>query len=785
VVFLIDNSPSVLIGDTTGDGTPDGPPTDEQDVRLRLTRFVVNVLGLDPTSASQRVGAISFAGSDPPTQTLMPLTPVRDWSKADFAAIREVDQGSGTDYAAALSAASEILFPPDASDCSLGDRRCDVVMVTDGVFDSIRRGRPAVEEILQDLDSRGVSVHVLTFETKDQNVWEGFLTNTLISTYQPSVTLASPSQVYDTMLRDLGAEALLAGLTPVEVSGEEIVPLKVPPFRTWTRYQILPDSPMTATFLHAGQVLTPVVAGTDYTFFQPPTGNWSMRLQGDGLAYYRHAGEGIADLSLYLRDLEEYLALGEDATIRAGLVAGGVPVTDLSLFTITATLSGTAGITDRVRLKPDEANDMFATTVPSTRFESDVYAVDVTAESDVPAVEVQPATGQFEVVVPPTLTITVTPTGPVQPGESVAVTVTVGNWNSGYMPELWLGRLDGSTLVTSLQPHLPGTFVAHVSHLTSATALVAQIPHLRNGSVAVAVLSPQARSYGGWEWGVLLSAVFVGLIFGVSLKRLSRGKSVRNIVRNPADSEAWESWRNFSIERDWPVISGLGEKFARAWRAKKAELRATGEDKNAGGEDKIALECLLNPRAWGKEHPWAELHKRLEIRHTGAIAILVYAGLRVSTVHLDFEGDPIPPLEVLEGMGLELSRGREGARFIDEFLDRSHCCQVFDSILSFFEEKDIADDDESLSIWKEYDVLIRYAGSHITERASGGGFVEKVEESCVKLAKRAKPIDERLARLLSLIGSEDLVYDEVCKDLESHPLLKEVHSRLGGEEKCQ
>ena len=88
IIFLIDNSQSV----STGEGAPDRQPTDPGRMRLRLTRFMINILGIAPASANQRAGIISFAGS---TSTLMPLTPVLNWSKADFAEIRAVRQTEG------------------------------------------------------------------------------------------------------------------------------------------------------------------------------------------------------------------------------------------------------------------------------------------------------------------------------------------------------------------------------------------------------------------------------------------------------------------------------------------------------------------------------------------------------------------------------------------------------------------------------------------------------------------------------------------------------------------
>jgi hypothetical protein len=469
IVFLIDNSLSVY----TGEGTPDGQPTDPAQVRLRLPYFVTRLLGLAPASAERRVGIISFAGS---TETLMPLTPVLDWSKADLAEIRVVRHQGGTDFALALNAVSEML----AADCSPSVRRCDVVMVTDGIFERNRawRDQQAVEDTLRGLHARGVYVHLFTFDVGDPK-WQEFLTDDLISTYQPSVASASPGQVYGAVLRSLGDEALLTSLTPVEVVGEEVVSLAVPDFHTWIRYQILPDSPLTVTFLYAGQTVAPVVAGAEYTLFQPQAGEWSLRLQGNGLVYYRQAGVGVADLSLYLRAPEGALPLGEAVTVCAGITMGGAPVTNLTPFEVTATISGTTGTIGPLGLEPDETSGLFTITVPSDRFESSVYTVTLTAQSSVPNTRVQPVTGRFEVVALPTLAMTLTPAGSLRPGQSVHAIVTVANWRPGYVPRLQLyGPGGGSVVTPTWSTQGTGVFTSVItppSDIGSSFAVIAQL----------------------------------------------------------------------------------------------------------------------------------------------------------------------------------------------------------------------------------------------------------------------------------------------------------------------
>ncbi|MCP4536536.1 MAG: VWA domain-containing protein [Chloroflexi bacterium] len=419
---MIDNSQSV----STGEGTLDKRPTDPVHIRLRLTHFVIHALSISPTSANQRVGAISFAGS---TETLMPLTPVLDWSKADFAEIRAVRQTGGTDFTRALNTASNML----TTDCSPDVRRCDIIMITDGIFEryNARKSQGAVQDTLQDLQSRGIFVHILTFSVGDQK-WQEFLADNLISTYQFGLTSTHPDHVYSTVLHDLGLGALLTGLTPIEIAGEETIPLRIHEFHTWTRYQILPDSPLTVTFLHAGQVVMPIIADTEYTLFQPKAGEWSIHLEGNGLAYYRQTGKGVADLALHLHMPEGTLSLGKAVAIHAGISAGGTPVTDPTLFTVTATINGVTNTLAPLELAVDETIDLLTTTVPSDWFEKGTYTLTLTAQSHVPDLHVQPTTGQFEMTALPTLAMVVTPTEMTQPRQPVHVIVTVGNWQPEY-----------------------------------------------------------------------------------------------------------------------------------------------------------------------------------------------------------------------------------------------------------------------------------------------------------------------------------------------------------------
>jgi hypothetical protein len=466
VVFLIDNSQSVR----TGEGAPNGQPTDPEQVRLRLPRLAIQILSLDPASADWRVGAISFGNG---TETLIPLTAIPYWSTVDLTKIRAMEQ-RGTNFATALDAAYEML----PADCSPDVHRCDIVMITDGVFESYRarQYQRAAERALQGLQSRGASVHLLMFEEGDEK-WQEFLANGLIATYQPAITALPSHQVCAAALRSLGAEALLAGLTPVQVTGEETTTLTVPDFRTWVSYQVLADSPLTVTFLYAGQVVPPITNGSEYTLLQPQAGRWSMQLQGDGLAYYQQNGEGIADLSLYLHAPGQIVALGEDVTVRAGLTAGGAPVADLASFTVTGTIAG-AGVIWTLNLYPDETGGLFAATVPSAWLKAGVHTVTLAAQSTVPGLIVQPVTGQFQVVALPTLELT-TPPEPIRPGQSACVTVTVGNWKPGYTPTLqFYGPAAANVIQSPWSTPEAGVFVSTItitSGVESSLAIVAQL----------------------------------------------------------------------------------------------------------------------------------------------------------------------------------------------------------------------------------------------------------------------------------------------------------------------
>jgi hypothetical protein len=466
VVFLIDNSQSVR----TGEGAPGGQPTDPEQVRLRLARLVIQVLSLNPASADWRVGVISFANG---TETLMPLTALPYWSVVDLTKIRATDQ-KGTNFATALDAAYEML----PADCSPDVRPCDVVMITDGVFESYRtrQYQRAAERALQRLQSRGVSVHLLVFEEGDEK-WQEFLADGLVATYQPAITTLPSPQVCAAALRSLGVEALLTNLTPVQVTDEEAITLTVPGFRTWVSYQVLADSPLTVTFLYAGQVVPPITNGSEYTLLQPQAGRWSMQLQGNGLAYYQQNGEGIADLSLYLCTPGQAVALGEDVAVRAGLTAGGAPVADPTSFTVTGTITG-VGITAMLHLALDETDGLFAATLPSAWLRAGVHTVTLTAQSTVPGLSVQPATGQFRVVALPTLELA-TPSGPIRPGRSACVTVTVGNWKPGYTPTLqFYGPTAADVIQSPWSTPEAGVFVSTITTTAGAESSLAVVAQL-------------------------------------------------------------------------------------------------------------------------------------------------------------------------------------------------------------------------------------------------------------------------------------------------------------------
>jgi len=671
VVFLIDNSPSVSIGDTNGDRRPDTAPTDEQDIRLRLVRFVVRVLSLDPSN-NQCVGAISFVRS---TQELMPLAPVRDWSKADFAEIREVDHPSDTqtDFAAALGAAANMLSAPDHPECLTASRPGDIVVVTDGLF-SYRRDRQTVRNVLQNLP-REMEVYVLTFGALDQQTWQGFLTDSLISTYRPNVNLTSPDQVYGTVLRDLGAEMLLADLIPVEVDGEGTIPLTVLPFRTWTRYQILPDSPMTVTFLQAGQVVTPVVAGNEYVLFQPQVGKWTVRLQGSGLVYFRQAGEGVANIALYLRAPEDVLALGKDVAVRAGLTAGGAPVTDMTHFVVTATVNGAEEATGPLRLKPDEAAGLFTTTVPSDWFKSGMYTITLTAESDIPGIEVRPAVHQFQVVAPSKPMVTTTPPGMTQTGSTIRVKASI------------------ITLVS------------------------------------------------------LILAILL-LILAILIHNMLRIKGIaRSIVEDPSNRDPWSKLDTLSIGQIWPVVAGAGERLATDWRVNhRADRRGPG---NSALADTLFMST------------WKELKSCLDRGDSKTCAILIYAGLVVSTTRHVGQTDPVSVLEVLEGVGLETSNDtRRPYRFIGEYLDDNTSHEdTFLRVLDFYRRKPRRShypklgEQYSIERWKEYDEVIKYV-------LGGKSDVNKVDK-----------IVRRLLQELSISDDDE-------KQLKEHPILQIALSHL-------
>ena len=91
---------------------------------------------------------------------------------------------------------------------------------------------------------------------------------------------------------------------------------------------------------------------------------------------------------------------------------------------------------------------MFATTAPSDWFENGAYTVTLAAQTSVPGLRVQSTTGQFEMVALPALTMVVTPTETIQPGQPVRVIVTVENWRPEYVPRLQIYGSGAMRVVT-------------------------------------------------------------------------------------------------------------------------------------------------------------------------------------------------------------------------------------------------------------------------------------------------------------------------------------------------
>lgn len=247
-------------------------------------------------------------------------------------------------------------------------------------------------------------------------------------------------EVYRSVLSDLGAAALLVGMQVLDVAGQETVPLEVLPYRHWVRYQVFPDGPMAVTFLRDGQPIAPLVAGPEYTLFLPQEGEWELRLEGDGMVYYRLSDEEVAEVRLHLEKPEGVLEAGQPLPISARLALGaGESLTALERFTATAIITGPERVIGPLTLQPDPAAGRFIGTVAGNQLEATGrYTVSVRAESAVRGVEIAPLERAFRLALPPTLALTIAPPGALEPGQTVYITVTVGNHAPGYTPRLEL-----------------------------------------------------------------------------------------------------------------------------------------------------------------------------------------------------------------------------------------------------------------------------------------------------------------------------------------------------------
>src|SRR5690606_1273375 len=120
IILLIDNSGSMILGTPGGDD-----PTDPDELRIRISRFIVNLLN-HLGAPDVRVGAMTFAQA---STVRVPLTPVEEWTEEDLNAIVGEHEGQVTEFAEALNAAQQMLLGPDGAIDP--DREIEIWLLTD------------------------------------------------------------------------------------------------------------------------------------------------------------------------------------------------------------------------------------------------------------------------------------------------------------------------------------------------------------------------------------------------------------------------------------------------------------------------------------------------------------------------------------------------------------------------------------------------------------------------------------------------------------------------------
>ena len=431
VVFLLDNSPSTI----SGVGAPDGNPTDPQDVRLRLTRFAVGALSLFTSTTQQRVGALSFARD---VELLVPLTPVEDWARADQASITALDMGSGTDFAAALGAAEEMFEGSACTEASM----CDVVLISDGVFDNPARDQQTVEAALKALRARGIRVHLLAFAEPDAQshaIWGAFLDEGLLTQYETQITARfgkMPQEVYAVLFDILNAADLFDDFS--SVAAPEVITREVAPFRRWVKWQIVADAPdVNPVFSVDGQVMEASVrVGSEYWFWIPKSGTWTVEFTGSGMVYYRYF-EMVEPVLLNVRDFPDRVDSGQDISVVASLTAGGKSVLETGLFSITLLVDGVQSATYPL----SQVGSRFSTELSAEMLSPGTYTA--TFQTDV-----APQLGMMVDVVTetfyvnwsslPTLDLSVPSAESISPGQPFTVSVMTKHCSQGCVPYLWM-----------------------------------------------------------------------------------------------------------------------------------------------------------------------------------------------------------------------------------------------------------------------------------------------------------------------------------------------------------
>lgn len=366
ILLLIDNSGSVL----DGTGAAADEPTDPDNKRLRFAVFLSQYIRT--FSGTTEVGVISFAGN---ATTVVPLTPVADWTLADLHAIETFSQThqSKTDFKTALAAAHNQFLETGA--CN-NQSQCSIVLFTDGIVYQTDEKVVNAEiqsihadniQILPVILSANINEPGLSMEDKTEITdklqetignWRETITGTPIIT---DVNSANLPRLYHKILSPLGLNGPLDALKSMTTDKDKTVkiPLPVTPYQQLQHIRLFGDRPITTTQWNVPPNLS---SGIDNYWFNFSGDILTATVNAPPLTTIFYSVDNSQD-KIYLNAQinPNRQIVGEPISLIAWLVGGSTIITDSHKFSVTAW----ADNANHYELEP-QTDGYFETTIATT-----------------------------------------------------------------------------------------------------------------------------------------------------------------------------------------------------------------------------------------------------------------------------------------------------------------------------------------------------------------------------------------------------------------------------------